>query len=130
MEVAYARLCLPWLAATALTFGEVGLGDFTTERLADPALHALAGRIGVVEDGGGDPAAFTPLVAVAWTRAGETIEVRIETMLGSPSNPLSCSSSTWTRPGGVWPTPAARGRRPRSGTPWRRWMSAMTPARP
>jgi 2-methylcitrate dehydratase PrpD len=89
MDVAYARLCLPWLAATALTFGEVGLGDFITERLADPELHALAGRISVVEDGGVDPAAFTPLVAVAWTRAGERIEVRIEAMLGAPSNPLS-----------------------------------------
>jgi 2-methylcitrate dehydratase PrpD len=89
MDVAYARLCLPWLAATALTYGEVGLGDFTPERLADPGLHALAARIGVIEDGGSDPAAFTPLVAVARTRAGETFEVRIEAMLGAPSNPLS-----------------------------------------
>jgi 2-methylcitrate dehydratase PrpD len=89
MDVAYARLCLPWLAATALTFGEVGLGDFTAERLSDPELHALAGRIGVTGDGGSDPAAFTPLVAVARTRSGETFEVRIEAMLGAPSNPLT-----------------------------------------
>ncbi len=89
MDVAYARLCLPWLAATALTYGEVGLGDFTPERLADPELHALAGRIAVNQDGGSDPAAFTPLVAVARSTAGERFEVRIEAMLGAPSNPLS-----------------------------------------
>jgi 2-methylcitrate dehydratase PrpD len=89
MDVAYARLCLPWLAATALTFGEVGLADFTPERLADPELHALATRIAVVENGGSDPAAFTPLVAVARTRAGETFEFRVSAMLGAPSNPLS-----------------------------------------
>ncbi len=89
MEVGYARLCLPWLAATALTFGEVGLGDFTPERLADAVLHALAGRVSVVEDGSADPAAFTPLAAIARTKSGETIEIRIEAMLGAPSNPLS-----------------------------------------
>jgi 2-methylcitrate dehydratase PrpD len=89
MDVAYARLCLPWLAATALTLGEVGLGDFTAEHLADPERHALAGRITVGEDGGRDPAAFTPMVAVARTRRGETFEVRIEAMLGAPSNPLT-----------------------------------------
>ncbi len=89
MDVAYARLCLPWLAATALTLGEVGLGDFTAERLADPEIHALAERIGVTDDGGSDPAAFTPLLAIARTRAEETFEVRIEAMLGAPSNPLT-----------------------------------------
>jgi 2-methylcitrate dehydratase PrpD len=89
MDVAYARLCLPWLAATALTLGEVGLGDFTAEHLTNPERHALAGRISVSEDGGTDPAAFAPLVAVARTRGGETFEVWIEAMLGAPSNPLT-----------------------------------------
>jgi 2-methylcitrate dehydratase PrpD len=91
MEVGYARLCLPWLAATALTHGEIGLGDFTPERLADADLNRLAGRIRVAEDGSADPAPFTPLVAIARTKAGETFETRVETMLGAPSNPLSLS---------------------------------------
>ncbi len=89
MDVAYARLCLPWLAAVALTLGEVGLGDFTPERLGDPAILALAQRISVVEDGSVDPAAFTPLNALAVTRGGERVEAEIVAMLGAPSCPLS-----------------------------------------
>ena len=89
MDVAYARLCLPWLGAVALVRSEVGLADFGPERLGDPAILALAGRIQVVEDGSPDPAAFTPLVAIAQMRDGRRAEVRIDTMLGSPSNPLT-----------------------------------------
>jgi 2-methylcitrate dehydratase PrpD len=89
MEVAYARLCLPWLAAVALTRGEVGLGDFTPERLADPDILALASRITVVEDGSRDPAAFTPLVATARARSGDLFVVEIASMLGAPATPLT-----------------------------------------
>jgi 2-methylcitrate dehydratase PrpD len=89
MDVAYARLCLPWLAAVALTQGEVTLGDFIPERLGDPALKALAERITVIEDGSSDPAAFTPLVAKARTQSGADLEVVIPQMLGSPSHPLT-----------------------------------------
>jgi 2-methylcitrate dehydratase PrpD len=89
MDVAYARLCLPWLAAVALTFGEVRLGDFTPERLGDPAILSLARRISVEADGSTDPAAFTPLVARATMPSGEVSEVVITAMLGAPSNPLT-----------------------------------------
>ena len=89
MDVAYARLCLPWLAAVALTFGEVRLGDFTPERLGDPAILSLARRISVEADGSMDPAAFTPLVARATMPSGEVSEVVITAMLGAPSNPLT-----------------------------------------
>jgi 2-methylcitrate dehydratase PrpD len=91
MDVPYARLCLPWLGAVALTYGEVGLGDFTPERLADPAILALAQRIAVIDDGSSNPAAFTPLRAVARTASGETVEVQIDAMLGSPTHPLSAA---------------------------------------
>jgi len=89
MDAPYARLCLPWLGAVALTFGEVGLGDFTAERLADPDILALAQRIVVIDDGSSNPAAFTPLRAAARSAAGETVEVVIDAMLGAPTNPLS-----------------------------------------
>ncbi len=89
MDAPYARLCLPWLGAVALTYGEVGLGDFKPERLTDPDILALAQRIAVIDDGSQNPAAFTPLRAIARTAAGETVEVRIDAMLGSPTNPLS-----------------------------------------
>jgi 2-methylcitrate dehydratase PrpD len=89
MDVAYARLCLPWLAAVALDRGAVGLGDFTAERIGDPALLALAERISVVEDGSVDPAAFVPLDAVAQLKDGRRIAVRIDAMLGSPLHTLT-----------------------------------------
>jgi len=89
MDVAYARLCLPWLAAVALDRGAVGLADFSAERLGDPALLALAERISVVEDGSVDPAAFVPLDAAAELKDGRRLAVRIDTMLGSPLHTLT-----------------------------------------
>jgi 2-methylcitrate dehydratase PrpD len=88
MDVAYARLCLPWLAAVVLTSGEIKLGDFTPDRLADPDLHALAQRITVSAEGA-DPAAFTPLSATASTLDGLRMNTQVLDMLGSPANPLS-----------------------------------------
>jgi 2-methylcitrate dehydratase PrpD len=89
MDVAYARLCLAYLASVALHRGEVGLADFSSERLNDPAILALAERISVLEDGSTDPAAFTPLVATARTTDGRTADVTIDAMLGSPQHPLT-----------------------------------------
>jgi 2-methylcitrate dehydratase PrpD len=57
--------------------------------LADPNILALAERVAVIDDGSSNPAAFTPLRAVARTVAGENVEVQIDAMLGSPTNPLS-----------------------------------------
>ena len=89
MDVAYARLCLAYLASTALHRGEVGLADFSPERLNDPAILTLAEKISVIEDGSTDPAAFTPLVATARTTNGRTVDVTIDVMLGSPHHPLT-----------------------------------------
>ncbi len=88
MDVAYARLCLPWLGAVALTFGEIRLGNFSPDRLADPGLLVVAERITVSAEGT-DPAAFTPLHASALTVDGRKLETRVLDMLGSPANPLS-----------------------------------------
>jgi 2-methylcitrate dehydratase PrpD len=48
----YARLCFQYLGAVTLLRGTVGLGDFTVDRLNDPATHALAAKITVIDDGG------------------------------------------------------------------------------
>ena len=89
MTVAYARLCFPYLAGVVLQQGAVGLGDFTTERLNDPAIHALGARIEVITDDNADPAAFTPARAVAALSDGRETSVTVEAQLGSPGNPLS-----------------------------------------
>jgi len=89
MAVNYARLCFQFSGAVALLTGEVGLDDFSEARLRDPKVHALGMRIQVIDDGAPDPAAFTPQVAVARLRDGREVEARIETLYGSPSDPMS-----------------------------------------
>ncbi|HYU11027.1 MAG TPA: MmgE/PrpD family protein, partial [Stellaceae bacterium] len=61
MAVAYARLCLPYVAAVCLRRGTVGLDDFTPEALADPETLALARRLSVIADGNPDPNALHPV---------------------------------------------------------------------
>ena len=89
MSPAYARLCLPYLAAVMLTRGSVGLDDFTPERLGEREVLALADRITVEVDSNPDPAAFTPAVAVALTRDGATSRMDVHSQLGSPDQPLT-----------------------------------------
>jgi 2-methylcitrate dehydratase PrpD len=89
MGTAHARLCLPYLGALTLLRGSVGLDDFTPERLADPAVHALAGRISVSVDGNTDPAAFGPAEAIATLHDGRRIGVAVDRQYGSPCWPLT-----------------------------------------
>ena len=89
MSPAYARLCLPYLAAAMLIRGSLGLEDFTPERLGEPEVLALAQRITVEIDANPDPAAFAPAVAVAVTLDGVTNQVEVDSQLGSPDQPLT-----------------------------------------
>ena len=89
MAPAWARLCLAWLGAVVLTRGTVGLGDFTPERLSDPALPALAERIRVETDDNPDPAAFTPATLTVTTTDGRVLSHTVTAQLGSPPQPLT-----------------------------------------
>lgn len=83
----YARLCLPFIAATTLRFGTVGLADFTPERLADSETLALAERVRLIEDNNPDPNAVVPQTVEVVHAT--TARVTVEHTLGSPANPLS-----------------------------------------
>ena len=89
MSVNYARLCFQYSGAVALTTGTVGLADFTEACLRDSNIRELGARIQVVDDGTPDPAAFVPQVATAHLKDGRTVEARIDTLYGSPSDPMS-----------------------------------------
>lgn len=89
MAPAWARLCLPWLAAVMLTRGTVGLSEFSTDRLADADLLALADLVRVETDDNPDPAAFTPATLTVTTRDGRRLSHLVEAQLGSPAWPLS-----------------------------------------
>ncbi len=89
LEVNYARLCLPYVGAIALTKGDVDLTDFTPNRLNDPAIHQLAARMQVVVNEVTEASAFVPQSARALLKDGRVLEVGIERLLGTPQRPLS-----------------------------------------
>jgi 2-methylcitrate dehydratase PrpD len=88
MRVAYARLCLPYLAARTIQHGGIGLDAFSPEALADPGVLALAGRISVEIDDNPDVAAFVPAELRASLRDGRSIHIAMPALPGSPAAPL------------------------------------------
>lgn len=89
MQPSYARLCLPYLAASVLVRGGIGLGDFTRPALDDPAVLAVAARIRVVADDNPDAAAFVPARALARLNNGTQMVEDVAAQLGSPAWPLA-----------------------------------------
>ena len=89
MSVNYARLCFQYSGAVALQTAQVGLEDFTEDRLRAADTLALGAKIEVNDDGSTDPAAFTPQIARARLTDGSVIEARIDTLYGSPADPMS-----------------------------------------
>jgi 2-methylcitrate dehydratase PrpD len=84
MTPAYARLCLPLLAALMLRDGRIDPRVFTPETFADPAIRAQAARVSVLVDDNPDPNALSP----------QALEVdgqltTIPATHGSPDAPLS-----------------------------------------
>jgi 2-methylcitrate dehydratase PrpD len=83
---------LPYIAACAISDGEVGEAQFTKERIADVALHELAEKIKVVPDEGLDaiyPEECRPTTVEVKTMDGETHTKRIDHPKGGPGNPLT-----------------------------------------
>ena len=89
MTPAYARLCLPFLAALMLTDGRIDPRRFTPDGIADPALAALAAKVALVPDGNEDPNALVPQGLAVTLSSGETHTHTIAATLGSPDNPLT-----------------------------------------
>jgi 2-methylcitrate dehydratase PrpD len=88
-DVNYARLCLPFAAASALLKGEVGLMEFTASALADPTTFDLARRITVSIAPNPDSAAFVPQGVEVRRRDGATLSARVDDLPGTPRRPLS-----------------------------------------
>lgn len=66
------------------------LEDFTEERIADPAVGALARRVNVaLFPGVTSEIAFVPQMLRVHLKSGRTIERRIDTMKGHPGKPMS-----------------------------------------
>jgi 2-methylcitrate dehydratase PrpD len=82
-----AKFSAPWAIAHHLVHGELTLGSFTAERIADPRLTELAGRVsgGAWRDGE-PPSRFAGAVTV--TVGGVELREVIPFTPGSPGNPL------------------------------------------
>ncbi len=93
MTPAYARLCLPFLAALMLSDGRIDPRRFTPASFADPALTALAGKVHLIADGNGDENALFPQVLTITLSSGERISRDIPHTLGSPQAPLNPAQS-------------------------------------
>ena len=89
MTPAYARLCLPFLAALMLRDGAIDPRRFTAESFADPELAKLAARVSMSIDANPDGNALSPQVVRAVLKDGKVIERQVAATLGSPAAPLN-----------------------------------------
>ena len=89
MTVAYARLCLSYVAAVCLRHGTVGLEDFSPEALADADTLALARRLSVIADYNPDTNALHPIRVELDLADGRSLTCDVAQVLGSPARPLS-----------------------------------------
>jgi aconitate decarboxylase len=85
----YARLCLPYIVATTLRYGSVGLDDFSEARLTDAETLALAARVTMRDDGSTDQNAVVPQTVELRLTDGRTERILVEAAIGSPARPLS-----------------------------------------
>lgn len=88
MAPAYARLCLPYVVATALLEGDVGVEDFEPAAIARPERQALAGRISVVRDDNPSLNALAPQRVELVLCDGARYELDLPAVLGAPGRPL------------------------------------------
>lgn len=88
MAPAYARLCLPYVAATALLTGEVNVEDFEPARVRDAQRMALAKRIHVRRDLNPSLNALAPQRVEITLRDGRELALDLPAVLGAPGRPL------------------------------------------
>ena len=88
-EPNYAKLCLPFVAATYLVHGQVDVEEFLGERLTDPRTHDLANRVTVEQNDTPSNSALAPQTVSVTLKSGETHEVYIEAVYGHYDNPLT-----------------------------------------
>lgn len=89
MQANYARLCMQYCGALALTREIVDVPDFRPEVLADPALFEIGQRIEVIIDGNPDPNALAPQRLEIDLQDGRALTLAIPATYGSPANAMT-----------------------------------------
>ena len=89
MAPSYARLCLPYVAATALLTGAVDVLDFEPAAIANRARRALAARIRAIVDDNPLLNALAPQRVEVDLRDGRRLAMDLPAVLGAPGRPMS-----------------------------------------
>jgi aconitate decarboxylase len=99
MDVNYARLCFPYLVATALLKGAaqssamaINLDDFSVSALSNVNVKALALRVVAVPNGHTDPNALAPQSLHVSLHNGQSFSQELPAVLGHPLRPLSAAA--------------------------------------
>lgn len=89
MSPAYARLCLPLLAALMIVDRRIDPRRFTEATFFDPVVADLARRVFVRVDDNPDPNALSPQLVRVTMKDGRVVEQAVPATLGAPEAPLS-----------------------------------------
>ncbi len=88
-EPNYAKLCIPFVAATALLEGTVDVRHFKGDWLRNPKVHEIAAHVEPVEDDNPNANAVAPQKLEVYLKDGRKLEVEMPQIFGHPENPLS-----------------------------------------
>jgi aconitate decarboxylase len=91
MDVNYARLCLPYLAATLLLRGAFEVLQAHAAALDDPARAALAQRVVAGPNHCTDANALVPQTLTLKMHGGALHTIALPAVLGAPARPLSAA---------------------------------------
>ena len=88
-SVVHAQFNAAYTFARALTDARVDLRSFQKPAISDPAIVALAAKVRAVDDPAIDPTAIEPARVTVTLNDGRVVEVKSDTVKGSPQEPMS-----------------------------------------
>ncbi|MBL41846.1 MAG: MmgE/PrpD [Rhodospirillaceae bacterium] len=88
-EPNYAKLCIPFVTATAIIAGTVDVSHFESQWLLKDEVHKLAQRIQSIESDEKNPNVMSPQFLEIYLKNKEVLKVTIPSIYGHPDNPLS-----------------------------------------
>ncbi|MEZ5931082.1 MAG: MmgE/PrpD family protein [Alphaproteobacteria bacterium] len=89
MEPNFARLSAPYVLASALIKGTVGIDDFRPDALRDEKRLALGRRITVEVDDNPDRNALTPVTVAVILKNGRVHDITMQVVYGNPKKPMT-----------------------------------------
>jgi len=89
MDINYARLCAPYVAARGLVRGELDLSDFCATAYRDEKTRQIAELVTVEIGDTRDANALTPIEVNVQLASGSTFSTSVSDVYGAPDNPMS-----------------------------------------